>query len=114
VSGTVKSDGQSLSFDTIKGTIGGGEAVASIDAKPGANGIALNANLQLKGVDGAALRYRGLAMPAGRASLQMTLAAQGRSASALMGAMSGNGTVTLEAAAISGLDPAPSKSRSTQ
>jgi uncharacterized protein involved in outer membrane biogenesis len=105
VSGTVKSDGQSLSFDTIKGTIGGGEAVASIDAKPGANGIALNANVQLKGVDGAALHYRGLAMPAGRASLQMTLAAQGRSASALMGAMSGNGTVTLEAAAISGLDP---------
>jgi uncharacterized protein involved in outer membrane biogenesis len=105
VSGTVKSDGQSLSLDTIKGTIGGGEAVASIDAKPGANGIALNANVQLKGVDGAALHYRGLAMPAGRASLQMTLTAQGRSASALMGAMSGNGTVTLEAAAISGLDP---------
>jgi AsmA-like C-terminal region len=105
VSGTVKSDGQSLSFDTIKGSIGGGEAVASIDAKPGANGIALNANVQLKGVDGAALHYRGLAMPTGRASLQMTLAAQGRSASALMGAMSGNGTVTLDAAAISGLDP---------
>jgi hypothetical protein len=105
VSGTVKSDGQSLSFDTIKGTIGGGEAVASIDAKPGANGIALNANVQLKGVDGAALHYRGLAMPAGRVSLQMTLAAQGRSASGLMGAMSGNGTVTLEAATISGLDP---------
>jgi hypothetical protein len=105
VSGTVKSDGQSLSFDTIKGSIGSGEAVASIDAKPGANGIALNANVQLKGVDGAALHYRGLAMPAGRASLQMTLAAQGRSASALMGSMSGNGTVTLEAATISGLDP---------
>lgn len=105
VSGTVKSDGQSLSFDTIKGAIGGGEAVASIDAKPGANGIALNANVQLKGVDGVALHYRGLAMPAGRASLQMTLAAQGRSASALMGAISGNGTVTLEAATISGLDP---------
>jgi large subunit ribosomal protein L24 len=105
VSGTVKSDGQSLTFDTIKGTIGGGEAVANIDASPGPNGIALNARVQLNGVDGAALHYRGLAMPAGRASLQMTLATQGRSASALMGALSGNGTVTLEAAAISGLDP---------
>ena len=105
VSGTIKSDGQSLSFDTIKGTIGGGEAIANIDANPGANGIALNARVQLTGVDGAALHYRGLAMPAGRASLQMTLATQGRSASALMGALSGNGTVTLEAAAISGLDP---------
>ncbi len=37
-------------------------------------------------------------MPAGRASLQMTLASQGRSASALTGALSGSGTVTLESA----------------
>jgi hypothetical protein len=37
--------------------------------------------------------------------LQMTLASQGRSASALTGAISGNGTVTLEAARVGGLDP---------
>jgi uncharacterized protein involved in outer membrane biogenesis len=105
VSGAVKSDGQSLTFDAIKGTIGGGEATANIDAKPTANGIALNASVQLRGVDGAALHYRGLRMPAGRASMQMTLTSQGRSASALMGALSGSGTVTLESAAIAGLDP---------
>jgi large subunit ribosomal protein L24 len=105
VSGTVKSDGQSLTFDAIKGMIGGGEATASIDARQSANGIALNARVQLSGVDGAALRYRALAMPAGRASLQMTLASQGRSASALTGALSGSGTVTLESARIAGLDP---------
>jgi uncharacterized protein involved in outer membrane biogenesis len=105
VSGTVKSDGQSLTFDAIKGTIGGGEATASLDAKPVADGIALNARVQLKGVDGAALRYRGLAMPAGRASMQMTLGSQGRSASALTGALSGSGTVTLESAGIAGLNP---------
>jgi uncharacterized protein involved in outer membrane biogenesis len=105
VSGTVKSDGQSLSFDTIKGGIGGGEATATIDAKPGANGIALNARVELKGVDGAALRYRGLAMPAGRSSMQMTLSSQGRSLSALTGALSGSGTLTLESAGIAGLDP---------
>ena len=105
VSGTVKSDGQSLTFDAIKGTIGGGEATASLDAKPAADGIALNARIQLRGVDGAALRYRGLVMPAGRASMQMTLASQGRSASALTGALSGSGTVTLESAGIAGLNP---------
>jgi large subunit ribosomal protein L24 len=105
VSGTVKSDGQSLTFDGIKGKIGGGDVVATIDARPGANGIALNAQLQLNGADGSALHYRGLAMPPGRASLQMTLAAQGRSTSALTGALSGSGTVTLESSAISGLDP---------
>ena len=44
-------------------------------------------------------------MPAGRASMQMTLASQGRSASALTGALSGSGTVTLESADIAGLDP---------
>ena len=38
VSGVIKSDGQSLSFDDVKGKIGGGEVTASVDAKPGANG----------------------------------------------------------------------------
>jgi len=46
-----------------------------------------------------------LKMPASRVSMQMALASQGRSASALTGAMSGNGTLTLESAAIRGLDP---------
>jgi hypothetical protein len=105
VSGTVRSDGQSLIVDAIKAGIGGGEATATIDATQGANGIALNARVQLAGVDGATLRYRSLAMPAGRLSMQMTLASQGRSASALTGALSGSGTVTLESARVSGLDP---------
>jgi uncharacterized protein involved in outer membrane biogenesis len=103
--GTVKADGQSLAFDDVKGRIGGGEVSANIDARPSANGIALNARIQLSGVDGSALRYRALAMPAGRASLQMTLTSQGRSASALIGALSGSGTVTLESAKLAGLDP---------
>jgi large subunit ribosomal protein L24 len=105
VSGTLKSDGQSLSFEAIKGNIGDGEASASIDARQTSNGIALNARVQFSAVNGAALRYRGLKMPAGRASMQMTLASQGRSASALAGALSGSGTLALEFAAIAGLDP---------
>jgi hypothetical protein len=105
VGGLVKSDGQSLTFDAIKGKIGGGDVAATIDMKRSASGVALNASVQLRSVDGTALRYRNLAMPAGKASMQMTLASQGRSASALTGALAGNGTVTLESAAISGLDP---------
>jgi hypothetical protein len=104
-SGTVRSDGQSLTLDALKGGIGGGQANATIDARQTANGIALNARLQFSGVDGTALHYRALKMPTGRASMQMTLASQGRSASALTGAMSGSGTMTLESAAIRGLDP---------
>ena len=105
VSGVIKSDGQSLSFDAVKGKIGGGEASATLDARPSADGVALNASVQFSGIDGTALRYRGLVMPAGRVSMQMALTSQGRSASALSGALSGSGTVTLEAVKIAGLDP---------
>ncbi|MBR0869294.1 AsmA family protein [Bradyrhizobium tropiciagri] len=105
ISGAIRSDGQSLTFDGIKGKIGGGDATATIDARQGANGLSINANVQLAGVDGSALRYRSLALPKGRASAQMTLLAQGRSASALTGALSGSGTVTLEGISLSGLDP---------
>ncbi|MGY3443980.1 MULTISPECIES: AsmA family protein [unclassified Bradyrhizobium] len=105
VSGTIRSDGQALTFDGIKGKIGGGEATASIDARQGVNGLALNANVQLSGVDASALRYRSLAMPKARASMQMTLLTQGRSAAALTGAMSGSGIVTLEGLNLPGLDP---------
>ena len=105
VSGLIRSDGQSLTFEDIKGKIGGGEAIVNVDTRQSANGIALNARVQFGGVDGGALRYRALAMPAGRVSTQATLASQGRSASALIGALSGNGTVTLESAKVAGLDP---------
>jgi hypothetical protein len=104
-SGTLKGDGQSLVMDSIKGGIGGGEVSGNIEARQTAGGLSLNARIALKGVDGAALHYRALAMPAGRTSLQMTLSSQGRSASALAGAISGSGAVTLEAARINGLDP---------
>jgi large subunit ribosomal protein L24 len=106
VSGTIKSDGQSLTLDGLKAKLGGGDVNATIDVRPGTDGIAMNARVQLKGVDGAALRYRGLVMPVGRVSLQATLMAQGRSASALTSALSGNGTVTLDSATIVGLDAA--------
>ena len=105
LSGTVKGDGQSFNVDGIKGGIGGGDVSGTIEARQTPAGLSLNSRVAFTGVDGSALHYRALAMPAGRASLQMTLTSQGRSASALAGAMSGNGTVTLEAARIAGLDP---------
>jgi len=112
VSGAFKGDGQSLVLEDAKGGIGGGEAVIDLDARqtaPGATqgtqGTSFNARVQLTGVDGAALRYRSLAMPDGRVALQMTLAGQGRSAAGLTGALSGAGTLTLTEARIAGLDP---------
>jgi uncharacterized protein involved in outer membrane biogenesis len=103
--GVVKNDGQSLTIEALKGKIGGGDAGATLDARQDSNGIALNARVELSGVDGSVLRFRGLRMPAGRTSLQMTLVSQGRSVQALTGALTGSGTVDLEAASIAGLDP---------
>ena len=103
--GTVKSDGQSLQLEALKGKVGGGDVSGTLDARSNPSGIALNARVELAGVDGATLHYRGLKMPTGRVSAQMTLMSQGRSVEALTGALSGNGTVKLESAAIAGLDP---------
>lgn len=105
VSGTVRADGQSLVFEDLWGKVGGGDVTATIDVKPGADGIALNARVSLGNVDGGALRYRALEAPKGSATIQMTLTSQGRSAAALVGALSGSGTVTLQAAKFAGLDP---------
>ncbi|OAF14685.1 hypothetical protein AYJ54_42185, partial [Bradyrhizobium centrolobii] len=104
-SGTIRNDGQSLSLDGLKGGVGGGEMAASLDARNGPNGLALNARIELTNVDATTLRYRNLALPRGRASVQMALTSQGRSVSALTGALAGNGTVTLNSAEITGLDP---------
>ncbi|WFU74630.1 AsmA-like C-terminal region-containing protein [Bradyrhizobium sp. CB2312] len=105
VGGIIRSDGQSLALDGLKGGLGGGEMSASFDARNGANGLALSARIELANVDAASLRYRDLALPKGRASVQMALTSQGRSIAALTGALAGNGTVTLESAEISGLNP---------
>jgi large subunit ribosomal protein L24 len=105
LSGAIRSDGQSITFDGLKGRLGGGEVSATIEARDGTNGLAVNASVELKNVDGAALHYRNLKMPSGRTSLQMSLMSQGRSAAALTGALSGSGTVALEGASIMGLDP---------
>ena len=105
IGGTIRSDGQSLARDALKGGVGGGELSASFDARNGASGVALNARIELSNVDATTLRYRDLALPKGRASVQMALTSQGRSVAALTGALAGNGTVTLDSAEISGLNP---------
>ncbi len=105
LSGAIKGDGQSLVLENVKGGKGGGEATIALDARQTLQGTSMNARLQLTNVDGSALRYRGLAMPQGQTSLQMSLASQARSAAGLSGALSGAGTVTLKDARIAGLDP---------
>lgn len=102
--GKLEGDGQSLAFEG-KGSLGGSEVKANADARQTSDGTALNLRATASDVDGAALRYRGLAMPEGKSSFQVSLAGKGRSASALSGALSGAGSITLNDARIAGLDP---------
>ena len=106
VGGVIKGNGQSLTVSDLKAALGSGTLVADVDARTGLLGLAVNAQVQMTDVDAAALRYRALAMPPGRATMKMTLSAQGRSATALSGGLGGDGLLTLTGARIAGLDPA--------
>jgi len=102
---TLRCDGASLSLGG-KGTIGGGEAEGELTAQSGADGVGVDARLQMSGVDGASLTWRGLTPPAGKTALQLTLSGHGRTAGVIGGALSGGGTWSIEHARIGGLDPA--------
>ncbi len=101
--GVIKGDGTSLALERAKGNLGDGELTADLEARPAPSGVMLNGHLNLANVDGAALRYRALAAPAGRITMQATLASQGRSSAALAGALSGSGQVAITNVKIGGL-----------
>ncbi|WP_148287829.1 AsmA-like C-terminal region-containing protein [Rhodopseudomonas sp. B29] len=100
--GVLRSDGQALTLETT-GKLGGGEAAATLTARPGDGGLALTGKVSLNSADGSALHYGDLVTPAGKATLKASLASTGRSAAALMGALSGGGTLTLDHAELPGL-----------
>ena len=43
----LKSDGQSLTLESVKGKLGDGDATANLDVRQDPNGIALNARVEL-------------------------------------------------------------------
>ena len=104
LSGVIRNDGQSLRFADMKGRIGNGEVRWGLDARPSDSGLSLNAQVRLDHVDGTALHYKSLALPAQRASMQMTLSGQGRTATGLIGTLGGSGSLTLDRMRIAGLD----------
>ncbi|MDR3466956.1 MAG: AsmA-like C-terminal region-containing protein [Xanthobacteraceae bacterium] len=104
-SGKLRCDGAALSL-AGKGAIGGGEAAAEMTVQGGTDGVAVDAHVQLSGVDGASLTWRGLAPPTGKTALQLTLSGRGRTAGVIAGALSGGGTWSVDQARIGGLDPA--------
>ncbi len=103
--GALRNDGQALVLEGLSAGLGGGKLLADLSARKSPEGVALTGRVQLEGVDGAALKHRGLAMPSGRVSARTSVSGQGRSAAALIGSLNGNGSVTIEQARIAGLDP---------
>jgi large subunit ribosomal protein L24 len=103
--GLLRNDGNALMLEGLNGGLGGGKITGELSARKSADGVGLSGRIQLTGVDGAALHHRGLAMPQGRVAAQTSVSAQGRSASALINSLSGNGSVTIEQARVAGLDP---------
>ncbi len=96
--GVLRNDGHALLLEGISGGLGGGKIQGELSARKAADGVSLTGRIQVTGVDGTALRHRGLAMPQGRVSAQTSISGQGRSASALIGSLSGKGSVTIEPA----------------
>lgn len=105
LAGTLGAAANSVSLSGVTGRIGGGEFAVDLSAVPGSDGTALDARVQCTGLDLSAVAYRGLALPAGKASLKMTLASRGRTSGVLTAALSGSGTLSLEGAQLPGLDP---------
>jgi hypothetical protein len=103
--GVLRNDGQALVLEGLSAGIGGGKLAADMSARKSPEGVTLTGRVQLDGVDGAALKHRGLSMPTGRVSARTSVSGQGRSAASLIGSLNGNGTVTIEQARILGLDP---------
>jgi uncharacterized protein involved in outer membrane biogenesis len=103
--GALRNDGQALVLEALSAGLGGGKLQADLSARKSPDGVALAGRVQLENVDGAALKHRGLSMPAGRVSARTSISGQGRSAAALIGSLNGNGSVTIEQARIAGLDP---------
>lgn len=102
---TLRADGDAVTLEPIAAEIGGGRLGGRVAVRASAEGVALDAALDASAVEGAALRYHALAMPAGRVDAAMTLAGKGRSLAALIGSLSGAGRITLDRAKFAGLDP---------
>jgi len=95
-----------VAIEDIEGTLAGGRASGQLSLRRGADGLAARARFTLMGGDAATL-LPGEGKPAvnGRIGLQAEIEGNGLSPASLIGSLNGAGTVTLEDAQISGLDP---------
>ena len=93
-------------LEDIQGVLGGGRFQANVSLQSGSEGANAAARLALTGGDVAALMPGGARSPVtGRVSFQIEAKGNGRSPSAVLGALGGAGTVSFERLEFAGLDP---------
>jgi uncharacterized protein involved in outer membrane biogenesis len=95
-----------VALSDIKGTADGGALSGHLTLDRNSDGMKLDGELSLTKADAAQLfAAQGRAPVSGRISTQIEFAAAGLSPEALVGSMTGSGTVTLEHALMADLDP---------
>lgn len=104
--GTIAFAGSETVFDGIEAEVAGGRLSGRLAIGKNGDGLTARTHLELSGVDAAAVLPGG-ARPAvtGRLSTVLDLEANGLSPSALVGSLTGSGTVRLEDGYFSALDP---------
>jgi AsmA-like C-terminal region len=95
-----------VTFETVTAAIGGGALSFDASFRSGPSGLSARGRMSLANADATAV-IRGAAQPPviGRLSSKFDVEGAGTNPAALVGSLSGSGSVTLEAAQIVGLDP---------
>ena len=106
VRGVVRFDQSELAFEGIDGTFAGGRVAGEMSFQRGAEGVTAHGKLRFAGADLAELIRGGPPPLSGRLTAAIELKGTGRSPVALIGALKGGGTFTLQDGRIQRLDPA--------
>src|SRR6185503_10377335 len=106
VRGALRVEPGEITIEKAEGTLAGGRASGQLVLRRGTDGLGIRARLMLAGGDASALLPgEGKAPVNGRIAFQAEVEGNGLSPASLIGSLSGAGTITLEDAQISGLDP---------
>ena len=104
--GALRIEPAEIAIEKMEGVLAGGRASGQLALRRGADGLGMRARLSLIGGDAATLLPgEGKAPLTGRLGLQVELEGSGLSPASLIGSLSGTGTITLEDAQLSSLDP---------
>lgn len=106
VRGTLRIDPREVTIEASEGTLAGGRATGHVTLSRSPEGLATRARINLANADAAQLlANEGKAAVNGRVAFNAEVEGSGLSPASLIGSLKGAGTIVLEDAQITGLDP---------